>query len=116
MKKLILLCLFVIGLTAAVFGFLNFQGLANKGEFETILLNFREDVAESVIQENLQAIAKQYHVTPQLDNKYSEADHVYIIKGGDRQRLTDLRKSPFAKATEFIEPNYNCYCKNTNLY
>lgn len=112
MKKLILLSLFVIGLTAAVWGFLNFQGLAAKGEFETILLDFREDVAENVIQENLQAIAQQYHVTPQLDNKYSAADHVYIIKGGAsgersyRQRLTELRKSPLAKATEFIEPNY----------
>ena len=64
MKKLILLCLFVIGLTAAVFGFLNFQGLAAKGEFETILLDFREDIPETVIKENLQAIAGQYHVTP----------------------------------------------------
>jgi serine protease len=105
MKKLLLLCLFVIGLTAAVFGFLNFQGLAAKGEFETILLDFREDVAENVIERDLQAIAQQYHVTPQLDNKYSAVDHVYVIKG-DRQRLNDLRKSPFAKVTEFIEPNY----------
>ena len=101
MKKLILLCLFVIGLAAAIFGFLNFQGLATKGEFETILLDFREDVAESVIEKDLQAIARQYHVTPQLDNKYSATDHVYVIKG-DRQTLTDLRKSPFAKVTEFI--------------
>ena len=54
MKKLILLCLFVIGLTAAVFGFLNFQGLAAKGAFETILLDFREDIAESVIEKDLQ--------------------------------------------------------------
>jgi serine protease len=105
MKKLLLLCLFVIGLTAAVFGFLNFQGLAAKGEFETILLDFREDVAENVIEKDLQAIAQQYHVTPQLDNKYSAVDHVYVIKG-DRQRLNDLRKSSFAKVTEFIEPNY----------
>ncbi|MTJ13152.1 peptidase S8 [Anabaena sp. UHCC 0187] len=105
MKKLILLCLFVIGLTAAVWGFLNFQGLAAKGDFETILLDFREDRLETDIQKDLQAIAQQYHVTPQLDNKYSAADHVYIIKG-DRQRLTDLKKSPFAKVTEFIEPNY----------
>ncbi|MBD2566618.1 S8 family peptidase [Anabaena lutea] len=105
MKKLILLCLFVIGLTAAVFGFLNFQGLAAKGDFETILLDFREDIGETVIQKDLEAIAQQYNVTPQLDNKYSAADNVYIIKG-DGQRLQNLRKSPFAKATEFIEPNY----------
>ncbi|MBD2413373.1 peptidase S8 [Nostoc calcicola FACHB-389] len=105
MRKLILLCLFVIGILAAVFGFLNFQGLAVKGEFETILLDFREDIPSTVVQENLQAIAKQYNVTPQLDNKFSEKDHVYIIKG-DRQRLQELKKSQFAQATEFIEPNY----------
>jgi serine protease len=105
MKKLILLCLFVIGLVAAIFGFLNFQGLAAKGEFETILLDFREDIPASVVQQDLQAIAQQYNVTPQLDNKFSANDHVYIIKG-DRERLKELKKSPFAKATEVIEPNY----------
>ncbi|MDZ8107150.1 MAG: S8 family peptidase [Nostoc sp. DedQUE12a] len=105
MRKLILLCLFVIGLGAAVFGFLNFQGLAVKGDFETILLDFREDIPSTVVEQNLQAIAKQYNVTPQLDNKFSAKDNVYIIKG-DRQRLQELKKSQFAQATEFIEPNY----------
>lgn len=105
MRKLILLCLFVIGLVSTVFVFLNTQGLAVKGEFETILLDFREDIPADVIKQDLQAIAQQYNVTPQLDNKFSEQDHVYIIKG-DRQRLTALQKSAFAKATEIIEPNY----------
>ncbi len=105
MRKLILLCLFVIGLGAAVFGFLNFQGLAVKGDFETILLNFREDIPSTVVEQNLQAIAKQYNVTPQLDNKFSAKDNVYIIKG-DGQRLQELKKSQFAQVTEFIEPNY----------
>ncbi|MBC1241881.1 S8 family peptidase [Nostoc sp. 2RC] len=105
MRKLILLCLFVIGLGTAVFGFLNFQGLAVKGDFETILLDFREDIPSSVVQQNLQAIAKQYNVTPQLDNKFSAKDNVYIIKG-DGQRLQELKKSQFAQVTEFIEPNY----------
>jgi serine protease len=105
MRKLILLCLFVIGLVSAVFVFLNTQGLAAKGEFDTILLDFREDIPADVIKQDLQAIAQQYNVTPQLDNKFSQQDHVYIIKG-DRQRLKALQKSAFAKATEIIEPNY----------
>ncbi|MBW4573515.1 MAG: S8 family peptidase [Tolypothrix carrinoi HA7290-LM1] len=105
MRRLILLCLFVIGLSAAVFGFLNFQGLAAKGDFETIVLDFREDIPAAEVEKNLQAIALQYNVTPKLDNKFSEKDHVYVIKG-DRQRLKALRKSSFAKVTEFIEPNY----------
>ncbi|WP_066376054.1 MULTISPECIES: S8 family peptidase [unclassified Anabaena] len=105
MRKLIILCLFVIGLVGAVFGFLNFQGLAAKGEFETILLDFREDIPAEVIKQDLQAIAQKYNVTPQLDNKFSASDNVYIIKG-DRDRLKELKKSPFAQATEIIEPNY----------
>ncbi|BAY26045.1 peptidase S8/S53 [Calothrix sp. NIES-2100] len=105
MRKLILFCLFVIGLGAAVFGFLNFEGLAAKGDFETILLDFREDIPKEVVEKDLQAIAQQYQVTPQLDNKFSAKDNVYIIKG-DRQRLKELQKSQFKSATEFIEPNY----------
>ncbi|HEY9800971.1 MAG TPA: S8 family peptidase [Leptolyngbyaceae cyanobacterium] len=105
MRKLILLCLFIIGLVSAVFVFLNTQGLAAKGEFDTILLDFREDIPADVIKQDLQAIAQQYNVTPQLDNKFSQQDNVYIIKG-DRQRLKALQKSAFAKATEIIEPNY----------
>ncbi len=40
-----------------------------------------------------------------MDNKFSAQDNVYIIKG-DRQRLKELKKSPFKSATEIIEPNY----------
>lgn len=105
MKRLILLCLFVIGLGAAVFGFLNFQVLAAKGEFETILLDFREDIPAQVVQQNLQAIAQEYNVKPRLDNQFSARDNVYIIEG-DRQRLKELKKSPFAQFTQLIEPNY----------
>ncbi|MDB9445864.1 S8 family peptidase [Anabaena sp. CS-542/02] len=105
MKRLILLCLFVIGLGAAVFGFLNFQSLAAKGEFETIVLDFRQDIPSEVLQQNLQAIAQEYNVTPRLDNQFSASDNVYIIEG-DRQRLKKLKKSPFAQFTQLIEPNY----------
>lgn len=105
MRRLILLCLFVIGIGATVFGFLNFHSMATKGDFQTILLDFREDVPKEVVQKNLQAIALQYNVTPELDNIYSASDNVYIIKG-DRERLKALKKSSFAKLTEFIEPNY----------
>ena len=105
MRKLILFCLFFIGLSAAIFGFLNFQGLAAQGTFETILLDFREDIPKELVEQDLKAIAKQYNVTPRLDNQFSTKDNVYIIRG-DHQRLKDLSKSEFSKHTEFIEPNY----------
>ncbi|GAA6614570.1 DUF5942 domain-containing protein [Scytonema sp. NUACC26] len=102
MRKLIIFGLFIIGLGVALFGF---QGLAANGEFDTILLNFREDISQEVLQQNLQALAQEYHVTPQLDNKFSAKENVYIIKG-DKLRLQQLRKSQLSKVVEFIEPNY----------
>ncbi|NET01929.1 MAG: peptidase S8 [Sphaerospermopsis sp. SIO1G1] len=105
MRRLILSGLFVIGLVAATFGFLNTQGLANNGEFETILLDFQESTPAKVIKKDLETLAQKYNVTPRLDNQYSAKDNVYIIKG-DRQRLRELRRSTIAKVTEFIEPNY----------
>ncbi|MBD2771634.1 DUF5942 domain-containing protein [Iningainema tapete] len=105
MRRIIILCLFVIGLGVALFNFINFQGLAANGSFETIVLNFREDIPQEELRADLQAIASSYNVTPQLDNKFSAQDHVYIIKG-DKQRIKELRKSKFAQAIEYIEPNY----------
>jgi serine protease len=105
MKRLIVLCLFVIGLSAALFNFVNFQGLAAQGKFETIVLDFREDIPKDKLQQDLNAIANQFQVTPQLDNKFSAKDNVYIIKG-DKTRLKELKRSQFAKDTEFVEPNY----------
>ncbi|MEM6752274.1 MAG: S8 family serine peptidase, partial [Cyanobacteria bacterium P01_C01_bin.38] len=105
MKKLILFCLFVIGLSFALLTFVNVKGLASHGEFETIVLDFREDIPQEELQQDLQTIAQKYNVTPRLDNQFSKKDNVYIIKG-DKQRVKKLRKSELASDTEFIEPNY----------
>ncbi len=105
MKKLILFCLFVIGLSFALLTFVNVRGLATRGEFETIVLDFREDIPVEELQQDLQAIAQNYDVAPRLDNQFSKKDNVYIIKG-NKQLIKKLRKSELATDTEFIEPNY----------
>ena len=105
MKKLILFCLFVIGLSFALFSFINVQGLSTRGDFETIVLDFRESIPAEELRQDLQAIEQKYNVNARLDNKFSKKDNVYIIEG-DKQRIKELRKSEFAQDTEFIEPNY----------
>lgn len=105
MRKLILVCLFVIGLGYALF---NFQGLASQGEYDSIVLDFREDVPASQIEANLSAIAQSLKVAPQLNSEFSGKDNVYIVKG-DKNTLKSLKKSKLAKSTEFIEPNYIYY-------
>jgi serine protease len=52
MKKFLLLCLFVIGLGFALF---NFKGLANQGEFGSIVLDFREDIPATEISAEVDA-------------------------------------------------------------
>lgn len=105
MRKLILVCLFVIGLGYALF---NFQGLASQGKYDSIVLDFREDVPASQIEANLSAITQSLNVAPQLNSEFSGRDNVYIVKG-DKNILKSLKKSKLAKSTEFIEPNYIYY-------
>ncbi len=102
MRRLFLLVLFVIGL---VFTLSNFKGLANQGKFESIVLNFREDIPAAQISSQVGAIAQQYNVAPRLNSEFSASDNLYIVEG-DRSTLKSLKKSNLAKSTEFIEPNY----------
>lgn len=102
MKKFILLCLFIGGLW---FALSSFQGLAARGEYQSIVLDFRENVPNTEIEAKLDAIAQQYKVKPRLNSEFSAADNVYVVEG-DRQTLASLRNSKIAKDTEYIEPNY----------
>lgn len=102
MRKFFLACLFLIGLGWAL---LNFQGLANQGKFESIVLDFREEVPATEIETQIKAIAQKFKVTPQLNSFISAADNLYIVNG-DKQLLKALKKSNVAKYTEYIEPNY----------
>jgi serine protease len=51
MKKLLIACLFLVGLGWALF---NFQGLAARGTYETIVLDFREDIPAAQIDRSPQ--------------------------------------------------------------
>lgn len=102
MRKFLILCLFVLGLGFALF---NFKGLANQGEFQSIVLDFRESVPASEIEAKVNLLAQKYNLEPHLNSEFSAADHVYIAKG-DRNTIGELKKLGFGKLTEFIEPNY----------
>ncbi len=111
MRKFLLLCLFFIGLTWAL---VSFPGLANKGEFDSLILDFRDDVPTSRISQEIAYIKEKYHHTPHLNSIFSLEDRVYIVEG-DRQVLDGImrsrsvlpwKKSSLSKDTEYIEPNY----------
>lgn len=102
MKKLLLLCVFIIGLGFALF---NFKGLANQGEFDSIIINFRQDIATTELEQNLQIIASKVQEIPILNSIFSESERVYVVEG-DKKTLKKLRRSPLKKEVEYIEPNY----------
>ena len=102
MKKFLFACLFCIGLGWALF---NFKGLAAQGTYDTLVLDFREDVPMAQIDRTLQEMVDRYNVAPQLNSEFSGGDRLYVIRG-DRQLLDRLRKSDIADLTEYIEPNY----------
>ncbi|MBF2019840.1 MAG: peptidase S8 [Hydrococcus sp. C42_A2020_068] len=102
MRRLLLLVLFLVGLWAALS---NFKGLANKGEYSSIVLDFRDNLPTTVISEQLQAIAQKYNKTATLNSIFSVSDNIYTLEG-DEQLLKALRHSPLKKFVKHIEPNY----------
>ena len=102
MKKILLFLLFFIGLG---FALMNFSGLASQGEFDSLIIDFEENIPTARISQEIEAIKQKYANQPALNSVYSVSDNVYIVDG-DRKMLKQLRKSPLAKQTEYIEPNY----------
>lgn len=102
MKKLLLLGLFIVGLW---FALSNFKGLANKGEYNSIVLDFRDNLPTTVISEQLQGIAQKYNETASLNSVFSVKENIYILPG-DEKLLKALKNSPLKQFVEHIEPNY----------
>jgi len=102
MKRLLLLCLFVFGIGFALF---NFKGLAKQGEFDSIILDFKEEVPISQISAEIQGLSAQYQQQVDLNSVFSISDHIYIVEG-DKKTLKELKRSPLRKDTEYIEANY----------
>jgi serine protease len=102
MRKFLIIGLFLLGLGWAI---ASFPGLAANGSYDSIVLDFREEVGTAEIEHQINTIADQFKVRPQLNSRFSEADHLYVVKG-DRQLLKSLKRSNVAKYTEYIEPDY----------
>lgn len=102
MKKVLLLCLFLLGLGFAI---TNFSGLANQGEFDSLVIDFKENVPTTQISQEIAAIQQKYHHQASLNSFFSVRDNTYIVEG-DRKMLKQLRRSAIAKKVEYIEPNY----------
>lgn len=102
MKRFLLLVLFLVGLGWAL---TNYQGLAAQGTYESIILDFREDVGAAQIEQQIEAIAQKFTVSPRYNSEFSLDDHIFVVKG-DATLLKQLQHSSLKQLTEYIEPNY----------
>lgn len=102
MKRFLLLVLFLVGLGWAL---TNYQGLAAQGTYDSLILDFREDVGAAQIESQIESIAQQFTVSPRYNSEFSLDDHIFVVKG-DQSLLKKLKNSPLRKLTEYIEPNY----------
>jgi serine protease len=104
MRKLLLLVLFILGLGFAVW---NFPGLSNRGEFDSLAIDFRQDIAPSEVESQIQTLSQQFHLSIEPNSIFSKTgDRVYVLKG-DRGLLDRLKSlTSLVKTTQSIEPNY----------
>lgn len=102
MKKLFLFCAFLVGLWLAVFTFKIFN---MGGEYQSIIVNFKDDIAVTQLQEGLNKITLKVNQTPTLNSEFSTDKQIYILEG-DKQTLRKLRRSKLREKIEYIEPNY----------
>ena len=77
-----------------------------QGTFSSIILDFREEVGDSQIQQALSEASQRFDLKPRLNSEFSESDHVFIVPG-DSVLLRGLLRSGLDRYTESIEPNYN---------
>jgi serine protease len=99
-----LIPLFFLGLLLmGLVGVFKFSGaLARTGEFDSIVLDFR-DSPEVAAQ--AEAAAKKFGLALTPNSEFSTDDHVFVAEG-DRATIERFRQSELSQFIEFVEPNY----------
>ncbi|MBF2056812.1 MAG: peptidase S8 [Cyanobacterium sp. T60_A2020_053] len=98
MKKLFLLFLFILGLFFSLWGF---RVLNSGGEYESIIINFRDDIEVSQLSSSWGEFQNKLH----LNSEFSAPRNIYVMEG-DKQTFKQLRRNLDKKTLEYIEPNY----------
>ncbi|MGB2924276.1 MAG: S8 family peptidase [Limnothrix sp.] len=103
MRKLLISLLFIVGLGLALF---KMPTLATQGNYDSVVVDFREDVSEADITRYVDDLTQKYDVEAKLNSEFSLGDHIYVLTGNAPRLLDELKKSDLTKSTEYIEPNY----------
>ncbi|MEO0491670.1 MAG: peptidase S8, partial [Cyanobacteria bacterium J06659_2] len=99
MKRWLLAGLFLVGIVLAI---ARFPGLAAQGSYDSIVLDFNDDLSPAQVELHLKPWSDR---GIRLNSEFADAEQVYVLEG-DRTLLKALRQSELADVTEHIEPNY----------
>lgn len=102
MRKLLITLLFIVGVGLAL---VNMPSLATQGSYDSVVIDFREDLSAVEITQKVENLAKQFDTSVRLNSEFSLGDNLYVVEG-DTKLLEALRASDLTKSTEYIEPNY----------
>jgi serine protease len=102
MRKLFWIGLFLVGIIGALW---TAPQWSNRGDYDSLVLDFRDDVPIAMVQQQLEAIAQQTGQAPQFNSEFSTSEQLYVIEG-DRTLLKALRRSSLMDVMEAIEPNF----------
>ncbi|MGK7882256.1 MAG: S8 family serine peptidase [Crocosphaera sp.] len=109
LKRIGILALFFLGVSWAV---CNFQGLVNKGEFNSIVLNFKQDIPITEVENKISQISNQYNKEIHFNSEFSQNERVYIVKV-NQNVLKKIKQSELTTLTDYIEPNYQYHTLET---
>jgi serine protease len=101
----ILFCLSLLFFLTLGWLVVTLTGLTTQGSFNSVVIDFREDVGKGRIVEFLDRWAENEKVRPRLNSEFSEVDQIYVVEG-DQSTLRKLRLSAGFSLAEYIEPNY----------
>jgi serine protease len=102
MKRFVLIGLCLLSLFTPAF---TFSGTAAESSFESIVLDFRDNLNAEQLSNALGTIKSKYRSEAHYNSEFSEADHIYVLDG-DQRTLQGLQRSNLRGLTEYIEPNY----------
>ncbi|MBE9239461.1 DUF5942 domain-containing protein [Synechocystis salina] len=104
-KRFFLTILFFAGLWFALNLYLQHHGLAHRGNYDSLIINFKNDIPTQTLTADIQAIDEKLEKTVDFNSIFSIKNYVYTVKG-DGEDLKRLRRSPLTKEVDYIEPNY----------
>ncbi len=105
MKRFLFLILFLVTLGFTLSHFLSTRSLAHRGTFDSVIVNFKNDLPTEALSSELQAIAIETKTTADFNSIFSVREHLYTLKGGS-ETLGQLKKSEIKALADYIEPNY----------